>query len=122
MKKKFTKSLGMAALILFAACKKDAQNKDDAMENNIILAEWTGPYQGVPAFNKMKVEMLKPAIMKGMEQHLKEIDSIAGNAEAPTFENTIIPFEKTGAALDRAFTYYGIFSSNLSSPEFREIQ
>ena len=122
MKKKFTKSLGMAALILFAACKKDAQNKDDAMENNIILAEWTGPYQGVPAFNKMKVEMLKPAIMKGMEQHLKEIDSIAGNAEAPTFENTIIPFEKTGAALDRAFTYYGVFSSNLSSPEFREIQ
>ena len=122
MKKKFTKSLGMAALILFAACKKDAQNKDDAMENNIILAEWTGPYQGVPAFNKMKVEMLKPAIMKGMEQHLKEIDSIAGNAEAPTFENTIIPFEKSGAALDRAFTYYGIFSSNLSSPEFREIQ
>ena len=122
MKKKFTKSLGMAALILFAACKKDAQNKDDAMENNMILAEWTGPYQGVPAFNKMKVEMLKPAIMKGMEQHLKEIDSIAGNAEAPTFENTIIPFEKTGAALDRAFTYYGIFSSNLSSPEFREIQ
>lgn len=122
MKKKFTKTLGMAALILFAACKKDAQNKDDAMENNIILAEWTGPYQGVPAFNKMKVEMLKPAIMKGMEQHLKEIDSIAGNAEAPTFENTIIPFEKSGAALDRAFTYYGIFSSNLSSPEFREIQ
>jgi len=122
MKKKFTKSLGMAALILFAACKKDAQNKDDAMENNIILAEWTGPYQGVPAFNKMKVEMLKPAIMKGMEQHLKEIDSIAGNAEAPTFENTIIPFEKSGAALDRAFTYYGVFSSNLSSPEFREIQ
>ena len=122
MKKKFTKSLGMAALILFAACKKDAQNKDDAMENNMILAEWTGPYQGVPAFNKMKVEMLKPAIMKGMEQHLKEIDSIAGNAEAPTFENTIIPFEKSGAALDRAFTYYGVFSSNLSSPEFREIQ
>ena len=122
MKKKFTKSLGMAALVLFAACKKDAQNKDDAMENNIILAEWAGPYQGVPAFNKMKVEMLKPAIMKGMEQHLKEIDSIAGNAEAPTFENTIIPFEKSGAALDRAFTYYGIFSSNLSSPEFREIQ
>jgi len=57
-----------------------------------------------------------------MQQHLEEIDSIANNPEAPTFENTIIPFEKSGAALDRAFTYYGIFSSNLSSPEFREIQ
>ena len=122
MKKKLAKSLGMATIILFAACKEDSQNKEDVMENNVILTEWTGPYQGVPAFNKMKVEMLKPAILDGMQQHLEEIDSIANNPEAPTFENTIIPFEKSGAALDRAFTYYGIFSSNLSSPEFREIQ
>ncbi|MFC6860118.1 M3 family metallopeptidase [Zunongwangia atlantica] len=122
MKRKFTKHLGMAAIVLFAACKNDSQNKNDAMENNVILAEWTGPYQGVPAFNKMKVEMLKPAILEGMQQHLEEIDSIANNPEAATFENTIIPFEKSGEALDRAFTYYGIFSSNLSSPEFREIQ
>ena len=122
MKRKFTKHLGMAAIVLFAACKSDSQDKDDAMENNVILAEWTGPYQGVPAFDKMKVEMLKPAILEGMQQHLEEIDSIANNPEAATFENTIIPFEKSGEALDRAFTYYGIFSSNLSSPEFREIQ
>ncbi|WBL26971.1 M3 family metallopeptidase [Zunongwangia sp. HGR-M22] len=112
----------MAAIVLFAACKNDSQNKDDAMEDNVILAEWTGPYQGVPAFDKMKVEMLKPAILEGMQQHLEEIDSIANNPEEATFENTIIPFEKSGEALDRAFTYYGIFSSNLSSPEFREIQ
>ncbi|SFC33927.1 peptidyl-dipeptidase Dcp Metallo peptidase. MEROPS family M03A [Zunongwangia mangrovi] len=112
----------MAAIVLFAACKNDSQNKDDVMENNVIIAEWTGPYQGVPAFDKMKVEMLKPAILEGMQQHLEEIDSIANNPEAATFENTIIPFEKSGEALDRAFTYYGIFSSNLSSPEFREIQ
>ncbi|UAB83769.1 M3 family metallopeptidase [Zunongwangia sp. SCSIO 43204] len=122
MKRKFTKHLGMAAIVLFAACKSDSQDKDDAMENNVMLTEWTGPYQGVPAFNKMKVEMLKPAILEGMQQHLEEIDSIANNPEAATFENTIIPFEKSGEALDRAFTYYGIFSSNLSSPEFREIQ
>ena len=64
MKMKLAKNLGMAALVLFAACKNDSQNKDDAMDKNIILAEWTGPYQGVPAFNKMKVEMLKPAILK----------------------------------------------------------
>ncbi|WP_443089594.1 M3 family metallopeptidase [Zunongwangia sp. HRR-M8] len=122
MKRKFTKNLGMAAIVLFAACKNDSQNKDDAMEDNFILAEWAGPYQGVPAFDKMKVKMLKPAILEGMQQHLEEIDSIANNPEEATFENTIIPFEKSGEALDRAFTYYGIFSSNLSSPEFREIQ
>ncbi|MDN3593688.1 M3 family metallopeptidase [Zunongwangia endophytica] len=122
MKRKIRNSLGIAAIVLFAACKNDSKMNEDSMKNNTILAEWTGPYQGVPAFNKMKVEMLKPAILEGMQQHLEEIDSIANNPEAPTFENTIIPFEKSGEALDRAFTYYGIFSSNLSSPEFREIQ
>ena len=66
--------------------------------------------------------LVKPAIEKGMEIHLSEIEKIASNPEPATFENTIIPFEKAGDALDRAFTYYGIYSSNMSSPEFREVQ
>jgi peptidyl-dipeptidase Dcp len=76
----------------------------------------------VPDFDKMEVDLIKPAIEKGMQMHLTEIDKIASNPEPPTFENTIIPMEKAGEALDRAFTYYGIYSSNVSSPEFREVQ
>ncbi|WP_240463069.1 M3 family metallopeptidase [Mesonia aquimarina] len=87
-----------------------------------LLSPWEGPYQGVPAFDEMQVSMLKPAIRKGMERHLQELDSITHNTEAPTFENTIIPMEKAGSALDRAFTYYSIYSSNLSSEDFRKIQ
>ena len=51
-----------------------------------------------------------------------EIDAIADNPAAPTFENTIVALEGAGQPLDRVFTYYGIWSSNRSSPEFREIQ
>jgi peptidyl-dipeptidase Dcp len=90
--------------------------------DNLLLEKWEGPYGGVPAFDKMKLALLQPAIEKGMVLHLDEIEKIANNPEAPSFENTIAAMERAGKPLDRAFNYYGIWSSNLSSPEFREIQ
>ena len=89
---------------------------------NVLLKAWTGPYGGVPAFDEMEVDYIKPALEQGMRMSLQQIDSIASNPEAPTFENTIVVMEKAGEALDRVFTYYGIYSSNVSSPEFREVQ
>ena len=65
-------------------------------EENILLAEWTGPYGGVPAFDKMNLADLKPAIEKGMAMNLAEIDSIASNPNPPTFENTIEALERAG--------------------------
>ena len=89
---------------------------------NVLLSEFKGPYGGVPAFDKMDLAALKPALEWGMEKNLKEIDAIANNPDAPTFENTILPMEKSGAELDRVFRYWGIWSSNKSSSEFRAIQ
>ena len=121
MNLKLKKGLSIFALVSIISYSNGQENEKDSMTNP-LLAEWYGPYQGVPAFDEMKVDLVKPAIRKGMEMHLAEIDKIAANSEAPTFENTIIPMEKAGEELDRAFTYYGIFSSNISSPEFREVQ
>jgi peptidyl-dipeptidase Dcp len=90
--------------------------------DNLLLEKWEGPYGGVPAFDKMDLVLLQPAIEKGMALHLEEIEKIATNPEAPSFENTIAAMERSGKSLDRAFKYYGIWSSNLSTPEFREIQ
>ncbi|HET8884931.1 MAG TPA: M3 family metallopeptidase [Salinimicrobium sp.] len=101
--------------------EKQQANQKKVMENE-LLAEWTGPYSGVPAFDKMELSLLQPAIEKGMEMHLSEIEKIANNPQPATFENTIVEMQKSGDALDRAFTYYGIYSSNLSSAEFRKIQ
>ena len=89
---------------------------------NTLLKTWEGPFQGTPAFDKMEVADLKPAMLKAMELNLEEIEAIASNPEPPTFSNTIEEMERSGAPLERAFAYYGIFSSNISSPEFREIQ
>ncbi len=121
MKLQIKKGLSVFALFSIMGYCNGQENEQKSMSNP-LLAEWTGPYQGVPAFDKMEVELVKPAIRKGMEMHLAEIDKITANTEEPTFENTIIPMEKAGEELDRAFTYYGIFSSNISTPEFREVQ
>ncbi len=102
--------------------RTDTTMKNTNAQENILLAEYKGPYGGVPAFDKMSLNLLRPAMEKGMEMHLAEIDEIANNPAPPTFENTIEAMERAGEPLNRAFTYYGIWSSNKSSPEFREIQ
>ncbi|MDA0780209.1 MAG: M3 family metallopeptidase [Bacteroidetes bacterium] len=89
---------------------------------NTLLKPWEGSYQGTPAFDKMEVADVKPAMLKAMALNLEEIEAIASNPEPPTFKNTIEEMERSGAPLDRAFAYHGIFSSNMSTPEFREIQ
>jgi peptidyl-dipeptidase Dcp len=76
----------------------------------------------VPAFDRMGLEALKPAMEEAMAVQLEEIDAIAGDPRAPTFENTIVALERTGRDLDRVMTYYGIWSANRSTPEFREVQ
>lgn len=119
---KTIKATVLGSIILFASCKEEQKTEDKSMTENILLQEWTGPYQGVPAFDKMNVADVKEAVEKGMELQLQEIDAIANNDEAPTFKNTIVAMESAGKALDRVFTYYGILSSNMSSPEFREVQ
>ena len=92
------------------------------MQLNCYWLSGTGPYQGVPAFDKVELSGLKPALEVGMAVNLAEIDAIANNPEPATFDNTIVAMERTGQALDRIFSYWGIWSSNASSPEFRAIQ
>ena len=94
----------------------------ETLKSNTLLAQWTGPYGGLPAFETVKLEDLKPAFEYGMERSLAEIDAIANNQAAPTFENTIVALERTGSDLDRVWPHYGIWSSNMSSPDFRAIQ
>ncbi len=94
----------------------------DALKSNTLLAKWEGAYGGLPAFESVKLEDLKPALEYGMERSLIEVQAIADNPEPPTFANTIVAMEATGEDLDRIFPHYGIWSSNMNSPEFRAIQ
>lgn len=131
--KKFALTLTSTMLIaaLSGCSENTAPNTDVADKpemqtseapSNPLLAEYSGPYSGVPAFDKMDLADLKPALEKGMAINLKEIDAIVADTSPATFENTIVPLEKAGADLGRVFTYWGIWSANKNSPEFRAIQ
>ena len=98
------------------------QQAEETKVDNVLLAEWTGPFEGVPAFDQMNLDDLRPALEAGMAEELAEVDAIANNPETPTFANTIEAMERSGGTLDRVGVYYRIWSANLSSPEFREIQ
>ena len=99
-----------------------AASEDQAVQNNPLLAEYSGPYGGVPAFDLMQLEDLKPALEHAMQLNLAEIDVIVANPEPANFANTIVALEKSGSDLSRVYTYWGIWSSNMNSPEFRAIQ
>ncbi|HRX38619.1 MAG TPA: M3 family peptidase, partial [Parvularculaceae bacterium] len=121
MKKILLAAAGVAALTLAAACSNEqakdasasapAATSEAPKSDNALLAEWTGPYDGVPAFDKMDIALIKPAFEEGTKMQLAEIDAIANNPDAPNFENTIVALEATGQPLDRFFTYWGIWSN-----------
>ena len=70
--------------------------------NNInpFLTEWATPY-GIPDFTQIQEKHYIPAIEMGIRQQQGEIDAIIANADAPTFENVVEAYERSGAILDR---------------------
>jgi peptidyl-dipeptidase Dcp len=92
-------SLGLALSQLAAAAPAAP------LAANPFMKPSTLPFQ-YPAFDKIKDEHFAPAFAEGMRIQLKEIDAIANNAKAPTFDNTIVAMEKSGQLLTRVQTTF----------------
>ncbi len=105
-------TIGLMGTMMACTGKKGPENP--------FLGEYKTPF-GVPPFDKIKVEHYEPAIAEGIKQQLSEIDAITANAEAPTFENTIIPLDYSGELLERVvLTMENINSAN-TSDELQEV-
>jgi peptidyl-dipeptidase Dcp len=104
--------------------KTDVVDKtDDTSTNgNPLLAKWEGPYGGVPPFDRVQISYFKPALEAAMTEQLAEVDKIAKNPAAPTFENTIVAMETAGATFDRVGTIYGVWGATMNGPEFQSVQ
>jgi len=111
---------GLAALV--AAGTAMAATAPEANVQNPLLAPWSGPYGGVPPFDKVKVEQFKPALETAMTEALAEIDKVANDPAPPTFENTIVGLERSGRVLDRVSNIFGIYSSTMSTPDFQKVE
>ena len=87
-----TAILSMAALGAAAQAQTTAPQAATtavAVPNNILLADWTGPYAGVPPFDKVTPALFPQALQFAIDERRNEILAIANNPEAPTFANTI---------------------------------
>ncbi|MBT3993283.1 MAG: M3 family metallopeptidase [Gammaproteobacteria bacterium] len=81
-------------------------------EMNPFFNEFRTPYN-IPPFELIKDEHYRPAFYKGMESHLEEINAIVDSIDPPSFENTIIAFERAGKDLDIvSSTFFNLLSSN----------
>lgn len=89
-------------------------------EENPFFTEYDTPY-GVAPFDKIKTEHYLPAFNKGIEEQKAEIDKIVNSSEAPTFENTIVAMEYTGALLQKTSSVFGNLLSADTNDEMQEI-
>lgn len=108
------------SLILISTSFLSLQGQSN--QTNPLLEKWVGFYGGVPAFNEYKISDFKPAFELAIEQKWKEIDLISNNLRKPNFDNTIAALELSGKAYNRVLSIFGIFSSNMNSPEFALIE
>ncbi len=83
-----------------------------------LLQVWTGPYDGVPPFDKVTPAKLREAMLEAMELARADVAAVANNPEPPTFANTLAAMELWGQPLDRAYNIYSVMTSNIGGAEY----
>ncbi|WP_346621772.1 M3 family metallopeptidase [Blastococcus montanus] len=79
------------------------------------------PYR-LPPLAEITLEHCREALLAGMAEERREVAAIVGSGEAPSFENTIVALERSGALLNRAWSVFGNLSSSVATPRLREIE
>lgn len=96
----------VAVTLLAATASLATAQSSLPMTGNPLLDPSPLPF-GYPAFDRIRVEHFRPALEQGMTEHLREIDAIANNAEAVSFENTIVALERAGRRLGTVQRIFG---------------
>ncbi|MEL6770524.1 MAG: M3 family metallopeptidase [Bacteroidota bacterium] len=97
-------------------------NPDNAVpDDNPLLMEWDTPF-GTPPLDRIEEAHFLPAYDVALAKHTAEIEAIATNAEAPTFENTMLAMQQAGRDLGRISRVFFNLTSSASNDEIRAIQ
>jgi peptidyl-dipeptidase Dcp len=88
---------------------------------NILLADWTGSYDGVPPWDQVKPGLFPEALQFSIDEQRREYEAVANNPAAPTFANTIEGMEKAGQRLGRVLSIFSVMTDNLSTPEYQAL-
>jgi peptidyl-dipeptidase Dcp len=75
-----------------------------------------------PPFDRIEDADFKPAFEEGMKRQLAEVEAIANEADAPTFDNTLVALEKSGQLLDRTTLVFDALTSANTNPGLQALQ
>ena len=114
--------LGALLFIAISAGCNSSKDSDQSTwsEQNPFYQASALPYQA-PDFNNIKNTDFLPAFEQGMKEHLLEVEKIAKNTEAPTFENTLIPLEKSNALLSRVRKVFNLLTGANTNDTLQQI-
>jgi peptidyl-dipeptidase Dcp len=112
----------IASLTIVLMSTVSAADTPTAQTLNPAAAPWTGPYGGVPPFDKITPAHLKPALEAGMAEQLAAIDRITADRDPPTFENTLAALERSGRTLERAVAAYGVYVTTMNDAQVQAIE
>jgi peptidyl-dipeptidase Dcp len=115
-------ALLMSGVAMTAVAQAKEMKSGHMASEPALLQEWTGPYEGVPPWDKVKVAQFPAAFQSAMHASKAEFEAMLAKPEAITFDNTITASELSGEKIGRLFSIWGVHSSNLSNPEVRKIQ
>ncbi|WP_300556955.1 M3 family metallopeptidase [Maricaulis sp.] len=127
-----------SSVLLLAACSPQAADPSETAgtpvadttevaeaavpaSENPLLGAWNTPHEA-PPFDAIEEEHFLPAFDVAMAAHSAEIEAIANNPEAPTFDNTLLAMEQSGALLGRMSSVFFNLASSASNEEIRAIQ
>ncbi len=113
-------ALGLTAPLHAAEAPAKAAATQPAAANP-FFEKSTLPYQ-FPRFDAIKDADYAPAFERGMAESNKEIEAIAGNKAAPTFENTIVALENAGEVLSRVSTVFFSLSGTNTNDTMQKLQ
>nr|WP_240456382.1 M3 family metallopeptidase [Sphingomonas yabuuchiae] len=92
-----------------------------APATNPLIAPWTGPYGGVPPWDKVKPELFPAAFEAALAERKRDYDRIANNPAKPSFANTFVPMQNAGQTLNRVMTLFGVMTGNMNTPAYQAL-
>ena len=95
--------------------------KASELPANPLLAAWPGEH-GLPPFAAIGAEHFEPALEAALAEHRAEIERIATQRQAPTFENTVVALDRSGRLLTRIEPVFRGVCSSRTSPALQEVE
>ena len=93
----------------------------DALDNP-VLAPWTGPHGGAPAFDRIKAAHFEPALDQAMARYRAEIGAIANDPAPATFANTLEAMERAGRDYRQATSLMGVFTTTMNDAGMKAVE